>query len=204
MRPVSGSWAAAEVVGVLVLLAFLAGCESTNGRERNSAVDEPTTGIVVGAGPTGETAATILRPGCGEYCQQAGGYGAGEETGTPMRMIVLSDASPVTPLEDGAVPVELTCVFTGPCTGALLLNLAGSGGRVGREVARVDLDVAPDTTRTLGVPLSPEASEQIRDIGSLELTVTSDVLPSLLTLPVEERGQWVALMVGNLAVSATP
>ena len=90
--------------------------------------------------------------GCGQYCQQAGGYGGGED-GQPSEDFVTIDNSGPAVVTDGTVPITLTCVWTQPCKGALLIWADTGSTYLGRS----DLLVEPGSAATVLVPLAPGA-----------------------------------------------
>jgi hypothetical protein len=108
------------------------------------------------------------RLGCGAYCQNAGGYGGGEEGEVLMRIETRGRVAPV----DGTVPVGLTCLRSEPCKGAILIS-AGAPDFV--DVGRSDLQVDGGSTATIAVPMSPEAIAALeRGGGRLATSVIAD------------------------------
>jgi hypothetical protein len=112
--------------------------------------------------PTPEPVATAV--GCGKYCQQAGGYGGGEDGEYLMRV----ETKGAVPLTDGALAVELTCLTADPCRGAILLS--DRRGYVGRG----DMVVDGKATRTIPVPLFKRALKAIDKAGRLRVTIFAD------------------------------
>jgi hypothetical protein len=142
---------------------------------------------VVGCGGS----SSVSHLGCGQYCQQAGGYG-GAPAGR--RVIDVLTTGTVVPLSDGTVPVELHCVIPVPCQGALNLgpsapNLvtacaAASSSRVAYW-AQSDLVVGANSTRVLGIVLTPCARRLLRQYRALtvDLTADSGQVPSCKKIP---------------------
>jgi hypothetical protein len=108
------------------------------------------------------------RLGCGVYCQNAGGYGGGEEGGILMRIETRGRVAPV----DGAVPVELTCLLSKPCKGAIIIS---SKPPEFVDVGRSDLLVERGSTTTIAVPMSADAIAALeRGGGRLPVHVIAD------------------------------
>ena len=112
------------------------------------------------------------RLGCGTYCQDAGGYNG--PAGDPWHDPWQPDADPAEKVasgtvrvdDDGYVPVTVTCasasLFT--CQGRIVLSIDGltnppdvCGGGHQHWAGCSDLLVNSDSTRTIGVPLTPAA-----------------------------------------------
>jgi hypothetical protein len=121
--------------------------------------------------PPGGTASEVVEPerlGCGAYCQNAGGYGGGEAGKILMRIETRGSVAPV----DDAVPVELTCLLSEPCKGAILIS-SSSPDYV--QVGRSDLLVEGGSTKTFAVPMFPEAIAALeRGGGQLPVSITAD------------------------------
>jgi hypothetical protein len=115
------------LVALLALLALLLGC---------------------GESPAPEAIATATAEpevaGCGTYCRQAGGYGGGDD-GKPAEAFLTIGAGPVT-VTDGAIPIEITCKWTEPCKGAIMIWADLT------ELGRADLLVEAGETATILVP----------------------------------------------------
>jgi hypothetical protein len=108
------------------------------------------------------------RLGCSAYCQNAGGYGGGEAGKILMRIETRGHVAPV----GGAVPVELTCMLSEPCKGAILLD---SSSPDFIEVGRSDLLVEGGSTTTVAVPISPDAIAALqRGGGRLRVSIIAD------------------------------
>ena len=121
-------------------------------------------------GPAGTTSEEVApkRLGCGVYCQNAGGYGDGEEGKIVMRIETRGRVAPV----DDAVPVELTCLLSKPCKGAIIIS---SNPPESVEVGRSDLLVERGSTATIAVPMSPDAIAALqRGGGRLSGYITAD------------------------------
>jgi hypothetical protein len=116
--------------------------------------------------PAGEAAPQRL--GCGEYCQNAGGYGDGANVEAVMRIETLGRVTAV----DGAVPVELSCLRREPCRGAILVSASPPDEL---ELGRSDLYVEGRSSATIAVPLSAEAMAALeRAGGSRRGLITAD------------------------------
>jgi hypothetical protein len=124
-----------------------------------------------GAPAPARTASEEMAPkrlGCGVYCQNAGGYGGGEEGEIFMRVETRGRVAPV----DDAVPVELMCLLSEPCMGAILI-FSSSPDFV--EVGRSDLLVEGESTATIAVPMFPDAIAALeRGGGRLRVHITAD------------------------------
>ena len=177
--------------GLLTVLvtaaAMIAGCDgsssSTAGQNGNTGNSAATNG------PAG-----MVRLGCGQYCQQAGGYGGGPATPNMTKILTTQ----VTVLRDGTVPITVECLFRQPCLGALLLGSAGSStasvcqkpavpGGVAGWWGQSDLDVSARTTRILGVTLSPCARGLLSRRGTVKVLVTADSGQTLAALSPGDR-----------------
>jgi hypothetical protein len=123
------------------------------------------------AAPAPSTASDVVeteRLGCGTYCQNAGGYGGGEAGKILLRIETRGRVAPV----GGAVPVELTCLLSTPCKGAILIN---SSSPDFIEVGRSDLQVEGGSTTTIAVPISPDAIAALeRGGGRLRVSIIAD------------------------------
>jgi hypothetical protein len=72
----------------------------------------------------------------------------------------------------GAVPVELTCLLSTPCKGAILI-ITSSPDFI--EVGRSDLQVEGGSTTTIAVPISPDAIAALqRGGGRLRVSIIAD------------------------------
>jgi hypothetical protein len=118
--------------------------------------------------PTAAETVASQRLGCGEYCQNAGGYGGGEDGEILMR---IETHGHVAPVENG-VPVELTCLLSEPCKGAILID-ASSPDFV--EVGRSDMLVDGGSTATLTVPMLADGLAALeRGGGRLRVEIIAD------------------------------
>jgi hypothetical protein len=118
--------------------------------------------------PTASEEVAPQRLGCGEYCQHAGGYGGGAEGEILMRIDTRGRVAPV----HDAVPVELTCLLSEQCKGAILVF--GSEPEF-VEVGRSDLLVEGGSTATIAVPMFPDAIAAVaRGGGQLRAHITAD------------------------------
>lgn len=177
---------------LVIAAAMIAGCDgsssSTAGQDGNT-------------GNHGNSAATnrpagMVRLGCGEYCQQAGGYGGGPATPNMTKILTTQ----VGVLRDGTVPITVECLFRQPCRGALLLDSGDSSTDLmchkpavaGSQIAwwgQSDLDVPAHTTRILGVTLSPCARGLLSQRGTVKVLVIADSLPTMRALsPADQKG----------------
>ena len=156
-----------RAIGALILAgAFVtSGC----GASGNSSGSTQTGGNAGTGGAS--TSSPVVRLGCHQYCQSAGGYGAGGPVKPPAAK-VLSPGT-ITVLPGGIVPVTVRCLLSKPCLGAIVLdsdpacsNLAESG--------RSDLAVEGQSTRTIGVPLSSCQGSLLRERGQLEAGIIVD------------------------------
>jgi hypothetical protein len=136
------------------------------------------------------------RLGCGMDCQNAGGYGAaGGQPPPPPFARVASGA--VQADADGYVPVTVTCVVSSTCQGVILLSIYGvsfddkCGGGHYNWSGCSDLLVNANSTRTIGVPLTPAALAYVR--ANSPVTVGAAV----------GAGSSAPMYHGTLQVSAT-
>jgi hypothetical protein len=121
--------------------------------------------------PPADTVSEEVEPqrlGCGAYCQNAGGYGGGEEGKILMRIETRGRVAPV----DDSVPVELTCLLSQPCQGAILI---GGSSPDFIDVGRSDLLVEGESTATIAVPMFPDAIAALeRGGGRLGVRIYAD------------------------------
>lgn len=138
--------------------------------------------------PGTNDAASIIRPGCGEYCQNAGGYGGG---GGVISAVEFITTGSLTLLEDGTVPIKLACRLPVPCRGALLLDSeedtglpAGPTEHAG-SLGRIDLDLGANQTRVLAIELSDAAREFVesRELVQVNLTADTGLVPPCEDIP---------------------
>jgi hypothetical protein len=107
-----------------------------------------------------------------------------------MAVIRFLTAGTVTPSSDGTVAVTLQCTVPVPCRGALLLD-AGTTSVCKPPPHRVswsassDLEVAGNSTRTLGLQLRSCAQQLLQQRGHLkaDLTVSVNSVPSCDRIP---------------------
>jgi hypothetical protein len=95
------------------------------------------------------------RPGCGKFCRQAGGFGAGPDHKNP----VVIASQRLRPDGDGIVAVRARCVLDRNCVGAIVLV-----GTV--EYGRSDLRIPARTTRVVYVALSKAGRAYLRRHGA--------------------------------------
>jgi hypothetical protein len=122
------------------------------------------------------------RPGCGTFCQNAGGLG-GAPSGKPLVTIRRQHLEMTS---DGVVFLRATCNRRRACVGATLLIAVG-----GPELGRSDLRIAARRTATVGVSLSRRGIRYVR----LHDDVRSDAVVVLMNqAPVSFSG---SLTVSN-------
>jgi hypothetical protein len=189
----------------VIVAAMTAGCGARTGSTAGQNGNTGTPGN--SAAPNGP--AGMVRPGCSQYCLQAGGYGGGG--GTPNLTKILTTR--VTALPDGTVAITVKCLFRQPCLGALLLDSGDSStdsvcqkpavaGSQNDWWGQSDLDVPSQTTRILGVTLSPCALGLLSRRGTLKVAVIADSIPTMRALsPADQKGL-VPLEVKLITVSA--
>jgi hypothetical protein len=175
------------------LTAFaLAGC----GGSGSSSSDEASTQSTPSTQPT--QAAEPVRLGCHQYCQQAGGYGAGPEEKPPLATVTTRGT--VAPV-NGVVPIDVKCEFRATCEGAILLTTDQSGSG-GEALGRSDLSVPANSSRTLGVPLSAAGQRVLGGGGPVGAAVTVDAGQTLSRLPLDERSNWIAVGFASITLAA--
>lgn len=96
------------------------------------------------------------RPGCGKYCQQAGGFGAGEQ---PELQPVDILAQELRGTRDRIVSVTATCNLETTCVGAIILDSRPL------EYGRADLRIPAQTTAKVPVGISQKGLDRLRDRG---------------------------------------
>ena len=94
------------------------------------------------------------RPGCGRFCQQAGGFGADDEVG-PVEIPpqVLGGT------RDGVVAISSTCNFDRDCVGAIILAHARL------EFGRANFSVPAGETRLVRVGITRRAKKWLVEHG---------------------------------------
>jgi hypothetical protein len=147
-------------------------------------------------GPSDDQDSQPARLGCGEYCQQAGGYGGGSAGGP---MVSIDTGRRVEALPDGSVPITMTCLFPATCEGAVLATSHGSSISV--EGGRSDLLVEAGSSRTIAVPLTQPDRQVLEQAGEVKVVVTADIFPTLETLPEAERSEWNAVVPKVIVVT---
>lgn len=167
-------------MAVCIAIAVLAGCGdgSENGSDEQEAP---------------------ARLGCAEFCQQAGGIGDGS---TGMKMLTIDVGDSVEALSDGAVPVAMTCRFTAPCEGAVLLN-SDVTPFPPEKGGRSDLLVNAGSSRTIAVPLTEVERKELERAGRLEVAITALLTPAWEPLPTREREEW-SPVIGVVTVVTAP
>jgi hypothetical protein len=95
------------------------------------------------------------RPGCGKFCRQAGGFGAGPETKVPVKI-----RRQTIRVDDGLIGIRAHCSLERKCVGAILVT-----GHNNIEYGRADLRIPEDETRTVFVPITREGRRYLRRHG---------------------------------------
>jgi hypothetical protein len=103
----------------------------------------------------------VVAAGCHQYCQQAGGYGGGQDGRPATDYVRIHNPGPVA-LRGDAVPITVTCLDRAPCRGAILLGPALASD-LPIELGRSDLDVGSKRTQTIVVPVPPAGLRAIRN-----------------------------------------
>jgi hypothetical protein len=192
----SGQSAAAFLSTTLAALG-LVGC----GGSRSSSSDQSSAPAQSSA-PTQSSASTQaaepVRLGCHQYCQQAGGYGAGPDEKPSLATVATRGT--VTPV-NGVVPIDVRCEFRATCEGAILLTTNQSGSS-GEALGRSDLSVPANSSRTLGVPLSAAGQRVLSGGGAVPAAVTVDTGQTLSTIPLDERSNWIAVGFASITLTA--
>jgi hypothetical protein len=112
----------------------------------------------------------VVRPGCNQYCQQAGGYGAGPGHQRPA-IKILTRTAHLTP-DGSSISIDVKCVFHNTCQGAMLVSLLNPPGS---ELGRCDLSLGAHKSETVQVPLTAAGSQALGQQGSpVKLAVTAD------------------------------
>lgn len=127
-------------------------------------------GVVALVAVASTAASAARRPGCGTFCKQAGGLGAGH--GDPGVTIRGADRSLL--LSQGYVAVRVTCHRTTSCVGAVEIDpehFPLPGGVPPRSYNGVDLSVGPGRTDTFLIPLLPAAAQLVHARGHLLVNV---------------------------------
>jgi hypothetical protein len=93
------------------------------------------------------------RAGCGKFCQQAGGFGAGPETKVPVKI----PRQTIRP-DDGLIGVRARCTLEHKCVGAIIV----SGHNI--EYGRADLRIPEGQTRIVLVRLSRAGRRFLRRV----------------------------------------
>ena len=94
------------------------------------------------------------RAGCSSFCRQAGGFGAGPETGVPVKI----PRQTIRP-DDGLFGVRARCTLEHTCVGAILVI-----GSKNIEYGRADLRIPEGQTRIVLVRLSPAGRRFLRRV----------------------------------------
>lgn len=133
----------------------------------NNAASDPTTTST--PSPSGE-----VRPGCGTYCQSAGGIqgtlGPGQDA------VTIVSSGTVTPDADGYLPVTVTCNLPVQCKGSLLIQAVTEEPPY--HYGRSDLLLDAGATATFGVLLSDPLIAYIRAHNPAHVFAIADVGPT--------------------------
>ena len=144
------------------------------------------------------------RLGCGTFCQSAGGFGGAGATNTRVPVVTVASGA-VRVDTDGYVPVTLTCVASSTCQGAIVLRITNftsqqdCGGGSYSWAGCSDLLVNGNSTRTIAVPLTPEALAYVRANSPVTVGVVADSAQAPKT---SDPNSW-PFGEGSLQVSAT-
>jgi hypothetical protein len=95
------------------------------------------------------------RAGCGKFCRQAGGFGAGPETKSPVRI-----RSQKIRIDDGLIGIRARCTLEHKCVGAIIVL-----GSNNIEYGRADLRIGEDQTRIVYVRLSRAGRRYLKRHG---------------------------------------
>jgi hypothetical protein len=126
-------------------------------------------------------------------------------------MATIDSRKSVTILEDGTIPIEVTCVYHDPCVGALVLipldapASAPGGDEAGRSDLmpyRSDLSLHAGASRPFGITIPDTHRRELERNGHMEVDVNVDLFPTLESLPVDKRSEWTALIFKNLVISS--
>ena len=93
------------------------------------------------------------RPGCGRFCHQAFGLGAGPNEPEP---VVKIPAQSVAATRDGVVVFRGRCTLARDCVGAVLLDTPRL------QLGRADVFIKAGTTQSIEVALTVPAQQQLR------------------------------------------
>jgi hypothetical protein len=92
------------------------------------------------------------RAGCGKFCRQAGGFGAGPgQTKIPVRI-----KRQKIRIDDGLIGIRARCTLEHRCVGAIIVT----GHDI--EYGRADLRIPEDETRTVYVRLSRQGRHYLK------------------------------------------
>ncbi|MCV7351141.1 hypothetical protein H7K15_13520 [Mycobacterium parmense] len=186
----------ATVVAALGIAGSLAACGGgTNSSSGTPAATSSSTSQASASLPTISSASAPtalasggvgeLRPGCGTYCQNAGGYGAPGEHGVEAVTIVSRGTVTLDP--DGFLPLTLTCNLPVQCTGAILV-CTGDGSKLSTMAmgcGRAEEMLDGGATQTVGVPLPTPALGflQSRGLAAASVTVDNRGVPDCQQIP---------------------
>jgi len=185
----------ATLAAALVTLGFLVACAgNTSSSTQTSAAVSASAGQDPASSstnsnppattPPASSAGREVRPGCGSYCQSAGGYGAPGEKGVSAVTVVSSGT--VTADPDGFLPLTLTCNLPAQCSGTIQICIA-DGGNTGMAMncGRTDELLEAGATQTVGIPMPTSALGFLRSHGpaSASLTVDNANVPDCQQIP---------------------
>ena len=95
------------------------------------------------------------RAGCGKFCRQAGGFGAGPQTREPVKI----PRQKIRP-DDGLIGIRARCTLEHRCVGAIIVL-----GSHNIEYGRADLRIPEDETRIVYVRLSRKGRRYLERHG---------------------------------------
>lgn len=103
------------------------------------------------------------RPGCRRFCQQAGGFGAGDEmevwpVDVPLQIIA--------PPRNRVIRLTATCNLDTECVGAIIVD------SLKLEYGRADLEIPAHVTETVKVGISRKALDYLKKKGDRRVFAT--------------------------------
>jgi hypothetical protein len=118
-----------------------------------AATAPPGSSAFAGAAPGARSAKRRRRPGCGTFCKQLGGIGAGND---PLTAPVKILAQTVRSNHSGVVVVLARCTLARDCVGAVLLATST------RELGRADLSIHAGSSKRVSVGLTAASQRALR------------------------------------------
>jgi hypothetical protein len=118
------------------------------------------------------------RPGCRRFCQQAGGFGGGDDVDD---MPVQIREQTIGGTRDRIVSVQATCALATDCVGAIILN----NRKI--EYGRADLEIPAGQTKDVPVGISRSARDWLEEHGKDEKAFATVPLVETQVLSVSER-----------------